>query len=97
MPTANINILAVLVAAVLTFVLGAVWYSPALHLFQLLGRVPLSRHPLLGEQDGGVPDGAEDEGQDRGDEDGENVDVGGRHERSLRSGLSYDASARSPA
>src|SRR5438034_8245817 len=30
MPTANINILAVLVAAVLTFVLGAVWYSPVL-------------------------------------------------------------------
>src|SRR2546422_2378916 len=30
MPTANINILAVLVAAVLTFVLGAVWYSPIL-------------------------------------------------------------------
>src|SRR5260370_9903409 len=30
MPTANINILAVLVAAVLTFVLGAVWSSPVL-------------------------------------------------------------------
>jgi len=30
MPTANINILAVLVAAALTFVLGMVWYSPAL-------------------------------------------------------------------
>src|SRR5207248_9206719 len=30
MPTANVNILAVLVAAVLTFVLGAVWYSPVL-------------------------------------------------------------------
>ena len=30
MPTANVNILAVLVAAVLTFVLGMVWYSPAL-------------------------------------------------------------------
>src|SRR5438094_8878091 len=30
MPTANINIFAVLVAAVLTFVLGAVWYSPVL-------------------------------------------------------------------
>src|SRR6266853_498592 len=30
MPTANINILAVIVAAVLTFVLGAVWYSPVL-------------------------------------------------------------------
>src|SRR5436189_1970223 len=30
MPTANINILAVLVAAVLTIVLGAVWYSPVL-------------------------------------------------------------------
>src|SRR5256885_16682449 len=30
MPTANINILAVLVAAVLTFVLGAVWDSPVL-------------------------------------------------------------------
>lgn len=30
MPTANVNILAVLVAAVATFVLGAVWYSPVL-------------------------------------------------------------------
>jgi uncharacterized protein DUF1761 len=30
MPTANINVLAVLVAAVLTVVLGAVWYSPVL-------------------------------------------------------------------
>src|SRR5438445_10287454 len=30
MPTANINVLAVLVAAVLTMVLGAVWYSPVL-------------------------------------------------------------------
>src|SRR5258705_2881930 len=30
MPTANINILAVLVAAVLTFVLGAVWYPAVL-------------------------------------------------------------------
>ncbi|HEV2752115.1 MAG TPA: DUF1761 domain-containing protein [Gemmatimonadales bacterium] len=30
MPTANINVLAVVVAAVLTFVLGMVWYSPAL-------------------------------------------------------------------
>jgi hypothetical protein len=30
MPTANINVLAVLVAAVLTIVLGAVWYSPVL-------------------------------------------------------------------
>jgi hypothetical protein len=30
MPTANVNILAVLVAAVLTFVLGAFWYSPVL-------------------------------------------------------------------
>src|SRR3989441_10933551 len=30
MPTANVNILAVIVAAVLTFVLGAVWYSPVL-------------------------------------------------------------------
>lgn len=30
MPTANINILAVLVATILTFVLGMVWYSPAL-------------------------------------------------------------------
>lgn len=30
MPTANINVLAILVAAVLTFVLGMVWYSPAL-------------------------------------------------------------------
>lgn len=30
MPTANVNILAVLVAAVVTFVLGAFWYSPVL-------------------------------------------------------------------
>src|SRR2546430_4650744 len=30
MPTANVNILAVLVAALATFVLGAVWYSPVL-------------------------------------------------------------------
>src|SRR3989441_9698232 len=30
MPTANVNILAVLVAALLTFVLGAFWYSPIL-------------------------------------------------------------------
>ena len=30
MPTANVNILAVLVAALLTFVLGAFWYSPVL-------------------------------------------------------------------
>lgn len=30
MPTANVNILAVLVAAALTFVLGAFWYSPVL-------------------------------------------------------------------
>src|SRR5437879_10101111 len=30
MPTANVNILAVIVAAVLTFVLGAVWYSPVM-------------------------------------------------------------------
>src|SRR5256886_4864958 len=30
MPTANVNILAVIVAAVATFVLGAVWYSPVL-------------------------------------------------------------------
>ena len=30
MPTANVNLLAVLVAAVLTFALGAVWYSPIL-------------------------------------------------------------------
>ena len=30
MPTANVNILAVLVAAIVTFVLGAFWYSPLL-------------------------------------------------------------------
>src|SRR2546429_4884826 len=30
MPTANVNIVAVLVAALLTFVLGAFWYSPVL-------------------------------------------------------------------
>ncbi len=30
MPTANVNILAVLVAAVATFALGAIWYSPVL-------------------------------------------------------------------
>jgi hypothetical protein len=30
MPTADVNILAVLVAAVATFILGAVWYSPVL-------------------------------------------------------------------
>jgi hypothetical protein len=30
MPTANVNILAVIVAAVATFALGAVWYSPML-------------------------------------------------------------------
>ena len=30
MPTANVNLLAVLVAAVLTIALGAVWYSPVL-------------------------------------------------------------------
>ena len=30
MPTANVNVLAILVAALLTFVLGMVWYSPAL-------------------------------------------------------------------
>jgi hypothetical protein len=30
MPTTNVNILAVLVAAVATFALGAVWYSPVL-------------------------------------------------------------------
>jgi hypothetical protein len=29
-PTANVNVLAVVVAAVLTFVLGAFWYSPVL-------------------------------------------------------------------
>src|SRR6266704_892696 len=57
---------------------------------QLIARV---EHPggdrLLREHVRGEPD--------RGGEDGENVDVGGRHERSLRSGLSYDGSARSPA
>ena len=30
MPTTNVNILAVVVAAVATFLLGAVWYSPVL-------------------------------------------------------------------
>lgn len=30
MPTANVNIVAVLVATILTFVLGAFWYSPVL-------------------------------------------------------------------
>ena len=30
MPTANVNLLAVLVAAILTIALGAVWYSPVL-------------------------------------------------------------------
>ncbi len=30
MPTANVNIFAVLVATILTFVLGAFWYSPVL-------------------------------------------------------------------
>ena len=30
MPTANVNIVAVLIAALLTFVLGAFWYSPIL-------------------------------------------------------------------
>jgi uncharacterized protein DUF1761 len=30
MPTANVNILAVIVAAVATFILGAIWYSPIL-------------------------------------------------------------------
>ncbi|PYO66103.1 MAG: hypothetical protein DMD69_15115 [Gemmatimonadetes bacterium] len=30
MPTANVNILAVIVAAVATFILGSVWYSPVL-------------------------------------------------------------------
>lgn len=30
MPTANVNILAVFVAAMATFILGAVWYSPVL-------------------------------------------------------------------
>jgi hypothetical protein len=30
MPTANVNILAVIVAAVATFALGAMWYSPVL-------------------------------------------------------------------
>src|SRR3989475_8990130 len=30
MPTANVNVLAVIVAALATFVLGAVWYSPVL-------------------------------------------------------------------
>ena len=30
MPTTNVNILAVIVAAVATFILGAVWYSPVL-------------------------------------------------------------------
>src|SRR5947199_1016042 len=30
MPTANVNILAVIDAAVATFILGAVWYSPVL-------------------------------------------------------------------
>src|SRR5437867_12979867 len=30
MPTANVNILAVIVAAVETFILGSVWYSPVL-------------------------------------------------------------------
>lgn len=30
MPTANVNILAVLVVAIATFVLGAFWYSPVL-------------------------------------------------------------------
>ncbi|HEX4573715.1 MAG TPA: DUF1761 domain-containing protein [Gemmatimonadales bacterium] len=30
MPTANVNVLAVIIAALLTFALGAVWYSPAL-------------------------------------------------------------------
>src|SRR5437879_12164587 len=30
MPTANVNVLAVIVAAVATFILGAVWYSPVL-------------------------------------------------------------------
>src|SRR3989442_1721528 len=97
MPTANINILAVLVAAVLTFVLGAVWYSPVLFAKQWMAAQGYTPEKLEEMKRRGVPDGAEDEGQDRGDEDGENVDVGGRHERSLRSGLSYDGSARSPA
>jgi hypothetical protein len=30
MPTANVNIVAVIVAAVATFILGAIWYSPIL-------------------------------------------------------------------
>ncbi len=30
MPTANVNIVAVLVAALVTFILGAFWYSPLL-------------------------------------------------------------------
>src|SRR2546428_11141128 len=30
MPAANVNVLAVIVAALATFVLGAVWYSPVL-------------------------------------------------------------------
>ena len=37
MPTANVNILAVLIATVLTFVLGMAWDSPALFARQWMG------------------------------------------------------------
>lgn len=43
MPTANVNILAVVVAAVATFILGAVWYSQLLfakHWMQAHGYTP---------------------------------------------------------
>src|SRR6266480_2010380 len=61
-------------------------HSLPLHRFELLGRVALSGHPLLGEQDRGIPHGAEDKGQDCGDDYGEDIDIGGRHERSFAVG-----------
>src|SRR6266480_1781 len=61
-------------------------HSLPLHLFELLGRVALSGHPLLGEQDRGIPHGAEDKGQDCGDDYGEDIDIGGRHGRSFAIG-----------
>jgi hypothetical protein len=45
MPTANVNIIAVLVAAVVTFVLGMFWYSPV-----LFGRQWMEAHGYTREQ-----------------------------------------------
>jgi hypothetical protein len=54
MPTANVNILAVFVAAMATFILGAVWYSPV-----LFGKQWVEAHARLSPLDGTAPLGVE--------------------------------------